>query len=294
MKTNKSLDDLTIFSEVMRCKSYSRAAEVAGVSKSHVSKSVARLEHNLGVHLFERHSRRMSATLVAEELYNQINDNLNHIDRTLNDIRSAQSILKGKLRITTAGEYGETVITQKSIAFMQQYPDVEIDIVFSNEILDLVDNRIDIAIRTGPLPDSDLIARAIAYRRLTVVCSPQYAQTYGLPKSPADLTDHQCLIGSTNQWGFQVDGKHRYFKMYGKWQSNNGNSLTIAATSGLGLAQLPETYTQKHLQNGSLIECLNQYQLAKSPVWAVFQKRSAASAIIRKYIDLLAQEQHQT
>jgi len=105
-KTTRPLDDLTLFSEVMRYRRFSRAADAAGVSKSHVSKSISRLEENLQVLLFERSPRRMTPTLVAEQLYSQVNDSLDNIVRSLNDIRTAQSSLKGKIRITTAGEFG--------------------------------------------------------------------------------------------------------------------------------------------------------------------------------------------
>ena len=283
----KHLDDLTIFSEVMRNSSYSQAADAAGVSKSHVSKAIVRLEQNLGVQLFERTPRRLTPSLVAEALYRQIDDPLNSINRTLDDVRSAQSIPKGKLRITTAGEYGEKVITQKSIEFTKAYPEVEFDIVFSNQVLDLAEHHIDIAIRTGILPDSNLVARPIDFRRLTTVCSPEYEQAHGLPKTPDELKQHHCLIGSSNQWMFH-DGEHaEYKKVWGKWQSNNGNALTMAALSGLGIAQLPEIYTQPHIQEGRLVECLVQHQPVKSPVWAVFQKRSANSMVVRKFIDSL-------
>ena len=284
---NKHLDDLTIFCEVMRHKSYSKASETARVSKSHVSKSVVRLEDNLGVQLFERNPKRITPTLIAEELFRQLDNNLNDINRTLNDIRSSQLTPKGRIRITTAGEYGERVITQKSIEFLKQYPEVEFDIVFSNAILDLAEHHIDIAIRTGILSNSNLIARPIGFRRLTTVCSPEYARQYDLPKSIHELKQHKCLIGSSDQWVFKDGMNMEYLKVWGKWQSNNGSSLTLAALSGLGIAQLPEIYTRTHIEEGRLIECLTQYQTTESPVWAVFRKKSTNSFIVRKFVDFL-------
>jgi len=122
---------------------------------------------------------------------------------------------------------------------MRMHSEVEIDIIFSNQVLDLTDNYIDIAIRTGPLPDSNLIARRIAYRRLTVVCAPEYKLEHGLPTTPEDLNLHRCLVGASNQWSFNYEGHDRYVKVYGNWHSNNGKSLRLAALSGLGLTQLP-------------------------------------------------------
>lgn len=284
---NKYLDDLSIFCEVMRHKSYSKAADAVRVSKSHVSKSVVRLEDNLGVQLFERNSRRITSTLVAEELYRQLDTNLNDINRTLNDIRSAQFTPKGRIRITAAGEYGEQFITQKSIDFIKRYPDVEFDIIFSNHVLDLAENHIDIAIRTGTLANSDLIARPITYRRLTTVCSPEYIKLYGTPRTISELKSHKCLIGSSDQWVFQHGGEMEHLKVWGKWQSNNGNALTLAALSGLGIAQIPGIYTQPHIAEGRLVECLMEYQATESPVWAVFRKKSTNTLIVRKFVDFL-------
>ncbi|GKW52309.1 LysR family transcriptional regulator [Pseudoalteromonas sp. NCCP-2140] len=284
---NKHLDDLLVFCEVMRHKSYTKASESIRVSKSHVSKAIVRLEDNLGAQLFERGPRRVIPSLAAEDLYRQIDDNLNNINRSLNEIRSSQSIPKGRLRITAAGEYGEKVITQKCIEFTKMYPEVDFDIIFSNEILDLAEHHIDVAIRTGILPDSNLIARPIGFRSIKTVCSANYAQLHSLPNTPNDLKSHNCLIGSTDEWVFQ-DGKNiEYMKVWGKWQSNNGNSLVLATLSGLGISQLPDIYTRSYIEEGRLVECLTEFQTTKSPIWAVFQKKSANSLLVRKFIDTL-------
>lgn len=271
----------------MRYKTYTKAAEVSGVSKSHVSKAISRLERKLGGQLFERNPRRVTPTLFAEELQRQVDDSIHSISRALHDLRSSQSMPKGRLRITTAGEYGERVIAQKSVAFIKQYPEVEIDLVFSNSVLDLAENRIDIAIRNGALPDSDLIARQIDSRRITTVCSPLYARANSKPGTPLELKQHECLVGSSDEWVFESDGVLKPVKIWGKWKSNNGSALAMAARSGLGIAQLPETYTRRYLEDGTLLECLTEHQTHKQPIWAVFQKRSANSLLIRKYVESL-------
>lgn len=283
----KYLDDLRIFKKTMETRSYTRVAESERVSKSHISKVISRLEEQLGIPLFDRNSRKVVPSPQAEALYQNIAKNIQNISDYIEEIKHSSKVPKGLLRITTAGEYGEKFIAPKALEFMKAHPQVQVEMLFSNEVLDLADNQIDLAIRTGSLPDSDLIARPISSRRLTTVYSPRYLSENSEPKTPDDLKHHACLVGTSNQWSFKHESESRYVKVQGPWKSNNGRALVQAAISGLGIVQLPETYTLHHLEQGTLVECLEKYQSPSEPVWAVYRKQGSTSTTVQAFIELL-------
>mgnify|MGYP000055922785 FL=1 len=143
------------------------------------------------------------------------------------------------------------------------------------------------AIRTGALPDSSLIARKLCARREYVVGSAGYFQRHARPHTLGELGRHNCLRGSASQWSFDVDGQHRHLKVQGNWQGNSGVALLDAARKGLGLVQLPDYYVEADLESGALVSVLDQYACTHTAVWVVYPRHRHLSPKVRQFVDFL-------
>ena len=287
MLITRRYEGLEIFINIIESGSFSAASDRCGVSKAHVSKEIKKLEERLGVQLFLRTTRQISATEAAVKFYDQIKEKLLAIAQAEQDIMNLQDEPNGRLKITAAGEYGEKYVTPTAIEFMKQYPDVQVDLVFTDNLVDLIDGNYDLAIRSGNLPDSSLVARKITERKLTVCCSPEYIEKNGKPEILENLKAHNCLTGSVDNWTFDHKTQDINIKVSGNWKSNNGNALVQAACSGLGIIQLPEIYIKELIAEGQLIACLEDLKPAANAIWAVSPFHRHHSNKVRLFTSLL-------
>lgn len=156
--------------------------------------------------------------------------------------------------------------------FLLEYPQIELDLVLSNQQLDLVHEGFDLAIRLGRLQDSSMMARKLLDRNVYVCASPSYIEKHGEPHTLSELKRHQCLRGSTKYWRFDDAGSERLIHVDGRLQCNSGYSLMDAALKGLGIVQLPDYYVQPYLESGELIELLTSYRGDKEGIWLCIHK----------------------
>lgn len=287
MLITRRYEGLEIFINIIEGGSFSAAADRCGVSKAHVSKEIKKLENRLGVQLFLRTTRQISATEAAIKFYHQIKEQLLAIAQAEQELMNLQDEPSGQLKITAAGEYGEQYVTPTAIEFIKQYPDVQINLVFTDNLVDLIDGNYDLAIRSGNLTDSSLVARKVTERRLTVCCSPEYIELNGKPTTIEDLKVHNCLIGSVDNWTFNHKHQDINIKVNGSWKSNNGNALVQAACSGLGLVQLPEMYVKELLVKGDLVACLEDLKPNANAIWAVSPFHRYHSKKVKLFTNLL-------
>ncbi len=289
--TQNRLDNLDTFVKVATLQGFSRAAEKLNVSKAHVSRQINRLEKRLGAQLFKRSTRNVVLTELGEAFYLRIKDSLNVLDEAEQAVMDMQESPRGTLHITAAGAFGEDYVTPAAAEFMQQYPELNIHMDFTERSVDLINEGYDLAIRSGVLHDSSLIARCIASRKLFVCAGPVYIKQYGIPKSITDLNKHNCLIGSLPTWHFK-DKKNKsvHLKVEGNWHCNNGHALTQAAISNIGITQLPEFYVRPALDAGKLISCLEDYQPIDNGIWAVYHSNRHLSPKVRLFVDLLIEK----
>jgi len=290
MLRTRKYEGLEIFTHIIESGSFSAAADRCGVSKAHVSKEIKKLEERLGVQLFLRTTRQISATEAAIKFYEQIKNKLLAIAEAEQDIMNLQDEPSGILKVTAAGEYGEKYVTPAAIEFMQQYPDIQVDLVFTDNLVDLIDGGYDLAIRSGNLADSSLIARKITERKLTVCCSPKYITEHGKPETLADLKEHNCLAGSVDYWTFNHQNQDINVKISGNWRSNNGSALVQAACSGIGIIQLPEIYIKDLINAGELVTCLESLKPAANAIWAVSPFHRHHSNKVRLFTSLLVRK----
>lgn len=282
-------DGIDEFVQVVESGGFAAAARALGVSKAYVSKRVRQLEDRLGVRLLQRTTRRQSLTSAGEHFYRrcaQLSQELSELEASLS---AAQEVPRGRLRISVAASFAERYVAPVCAEFAARYPAVQMELVFDNRVVDLVEEGYDLAIRYGELRSSALVARRIAPRRLYVVASPDYLEHQGAPVRPEDLREHACLVGTSDQWLFRGEGGgHRRLRVSGHWRSNNGMALLTAARRGLGLTQLPDFYVEEDLAQGRLQAVLREWELGDVGVWAVYPHRRHLPLKVKLLVDMLA------
>lgn len=283
-------EGIEAFVQVASHQSFSRAAKHLGVSNSHVSKQVANLERHLDTQLLNRTTRKISLTEMGQAFYIRCQDIINTLEEAEQAVIDLQEKPRGRLRVSVAGAFGEEFIAPAAVSFMREHPGLHIQLSFDNRLVDLIADGCDIAIRTGMLEDSSLIARRICTRRLVTCASLDYVNRYGKPETIGTLINHQCLIGTLDTWRFQ-DGERRVdMRIRGSWRSNNGRALAHAAIGGLGIAQLPDFYVQEALEAGQLITVLEDFNPRDVGVWAVYPQNRHLSAKVRMFISHLVDQ----
>lgn len=281
-------DRIEAFSEVVRLGSFSAAARHLRVSASHVSRLVAQLENQLGTQLLFRTTRRLRLTdagTIYYEYCRHVFEGFREAEAAINDLQSSP---QGVLKLTSATTFGERYIAPLVNDFQRLHPQVEVRMHFTNRQVDLIDEGFDVAVRMGVLKDSSLIARRLCERREYVVGSREYFAQVPRPHSLAELSGHQCLVGTRDYWLFEVDGQRREVRVNGRWQANSGPALLDAALKGLGLAQLPDYYVEEHLASGRLVSVLDNVQFTGTAVWAVYPRHRHLSPKIRQFIDFMS------
>lgn len=286
---------LESFIKVAELGSFSRAAESLDVSKSYVSRQVGQLEARLSVQLFVRTTRSVTLTTLGQTFYQRIKQSLAQIDEAEQAVVDLQEIPQGSLKVTLAGAFGENFVVPAAVEFMKIYPNLKVDLHFSDRMIDIVSESYDLAIRSGVLDDSSLIARRITSRKILLCASPAYLAKYGTPTNLDELNQHNCLMGSNESWHLKdIAGQDIQFSISGNWRSNNGYALMQACLNHLGIVQLPEFYSRSAVDEQKLVEILSEYQPKDDGVWAIYPSNRHLSAKVRLFVDHLINYCRQT
>ena len=266
---------------------FSGAAARLGLSSSHVSRQIARLEDRLQTRLFYRSTRKVSLTEAGQTFLQHCQRLQDARDEALQAITDLSSEPKGLLRLTCAVAYGESFIMPLVDDFMQRHPQLRVEMTLTNQTLDLLHGSYDLAIRLGRLQDSSMIATRIAPRHMYLCAAPRYLAHHGAPHSLSELPRHNCLIGSSDLWSFQQRGKEVPVRVHGNWRCNSGKAVLEAALRGFGLCQLPDYYVREHLRSGALRALLPQHQPPHTAVWALYPQQRHLSPKVRQLVDYL-------
>ncbi|NOQ87503.1 MAG: LysR family transcriptional regulator, partial [Gammaproteobacteria bacterium] len=272
------MNSMAVFRRVVEAKNFSAVARESNMSQSTVSKHIAALEERLGTKLLNRSTRSLKLTEAGKEYYH-------HCIRILNDFQEAEaSIGKGKikptgtLRISTSAAFGRTCLLPYLDEFLNAYPDINIDLLFDDDYIDLVKQGIDLAIRIGPLADSTLIARKIGTSPRVVVASTDYLVKHGRPKKPADLIKHNCLLYSLQKtpdlWYFNsAQEGDESVRVSGRLKASSPDAICDATMEGLGISVLCEWYARKYIKDGRLNVILQDYHPTAYDINAVYPER---------------------
>ncbi|WP_439887860.1 LysR substrate-binding domain-containing protein [Pseudomonas sp. MBLB4123] len=280
-------EGLDEFVAVAECGQFTAAAERLGLSSSQISRQIARLEERLQTRLFYRSTRRVALTEAGQTFLQHCQRLQDAREEALRAVGDLGSEPKGLLRMTCAVAYGERFIVPLVTDFMSRHPQLRVEIELSNRTLDMVQEGLDLAIRLGRLQDSRLVATRLAPRQMYLCAAPAYLQRYGRPHSLSELARHNCLIGSSDIWTFQLDGRETSQRVQGNWRCNSGQAVLDAALRGLGLCQLPDYYVLEHLHSGALVSLLANQQPPNTAVWALYPQQRHLSPKVRQLVDFL-------
>jgi DNA-binding transcriptional LysR family regulator len=289
------LEDLRLFTLVAEGRSFTRAADRLGLSKSAASRRIAELETRLGARLFNRTTRHISLTQVGEGFYQRVSQILEALEEAERSVASQHAAPRGRLKLAAPMSFGIQHLSSAVAEFMERYPEVEVDMELSDRFVDLIDEGFDMAVRIGRLKDSSLVARRLCPVRVVLCASPTYLARRGIPQVPADLANHDCLIytnmQSPEQWVFRAapgSEETRNIRVNGRLHANNGDALREAALTGQGLVLLPTFIVGEELSRGRLMPVLGDYLLSQSAVHAVYPANRHLSPKVRAFVDFLA------
>ncbi|MBX3039595.1 MAG: LysR family transcriptional regulator [Bdellovibrionaceae bacterium] len=268
METNDSLRGIFAFVQVVESGSFSAAAQALGVSKSHVSKLIGALERDLGIALLMRSTRKIQLTNLGEKYLENCRQALTQLREARNEILELSEVPSGSLRVTLAGIFGEEHIAPVLIEMARKYPSLKVELDFSSRVVDLIQERFDVAIRIGDLSSSTLVAQKIASRVEYVVASKAYLKRNPPIQEPSDLIHHNCL-GERPHWDFRHRGKKIQVPVRGNFRSNNPRVIQKAALAGLGIAYLPGAYAFEKIKKGELVPILENFRQEKKDIWIV-------------------------
>ena len=291
MAGDVNLNRLAIFAALVRAGSFTRAAEELGMTKAMVSQHLARLEQELGVTLLMRSTRRMSLTEAGATFHADCVRILAEADAAIERVGESRDTPRGTLRLTASLDYGIAVLVPKLARFMRQYPAVQVDLVLSDHITDVIAERFDLAIRGGWLRDSTLRSTRIGGFRQLLVAAPAYLAEHGTPRRPEDLAAHGAIAMSALpaplRWVFTAQGGARpTLRPRAHAQANTASAVRSLVLAGTGLAVLQDYLVEADIRAGVLVALLAQYRLPEGGVHAVYPGRKAP-AKVRAFIDLL-------
>lgn len=280
-------DGLEEFIAVAESGGFAAAARRLGVSTSHVSRQVARLEQRLDVALFARSTRLVRLTEQGENYFEQCAELVAGLQQANESISHERTRLDGTLLISAAGAFAEHHIAPAMADFAAQHPKLKIELNFSTHMVNFVEEGYDFAIRYGRLADSGLIARKLVSREMIAAASPDYLREHGTPERPETLTRHHCLIANSDQWRFLEGESEILVKVNGRWKSNNAVSTVSACKKGLGIAYMPKTSYLDSLTTGACVPILEAFKPKEQSTWIVYQNRKYLPAKARHAIDFL-------
>jgi DNA-binding transcriptional LysR family regulator len=286
------LTSLTAFVRVVDSGGFSAAGRHLHMSTTMVSNHVQSLEDRLGARLLNRTTRKVSLTEVGKAYYDRCTQILSDLEQADDIAGSSQTTPRGTLRIHIATHIVPFVAPVVA-EFLASYPEVKADLTMGEQNIDMIEERIDVAIRLSPAPDSSLIARSLATWRHVLCCSHGYLEKHPRPQQLSDLAEHNCarhmLYPYHDEWHF-VDrkGEPASVRVSGNLFTNSGETIRVAALQGVGICLAPGFLVHNDLEAGRLVRLLPEYRPVEFALNAIYPHRHHLSAKVRSFIDLLA------
>jgi DNA-binding transcriptional LysR family regulator len=282
------IEELRTFVEVADAGGVSPAARRLGLSKSIVSRRLARLEADLGVQLLARTTRGAALTEAGTTFRDYAARVCAEIDNAKEVILPAGE-LRGRLRIAAPLTFGPTHLAPVIADMGRRHPKLEIYTCYTDRFVDLISEGYDCAIRVGFLPDSNLIARRIGPVRASLVASPSYIRENGAPESPDEILAHQAVMQVNESWQFLDGGKKITIRPQGRFRADNGTALIPAVVAGLGIACLPDGVIEPHLKAGELVRIMTGYPLPEAGIFVIRPPGHHSSRNIRVLTEILVE-----
>ena len=286
-------EELTVFVAVVESGSFSRAAEQLGQANSAISRSVKKLEMKLGVSLLNRTTRQLSLTEEGERYFRRVQSVLQEMAAAETEIMESRSTPRGLLRIDAATPVVLHFLMPLIKPFRERYPEMTLSLVSSETFINLIERKVDVAIRAGTLTDSSLRARPLFTSYRKIIASPQYIAEHGKPETVEELKQHLCLgftePVSLNTWPVACHDGQLHEITCGL-SSNSGETLKQLCLEGYGIASISDYIIDKQIAAGQLVQLMADKRLpVEMPFSAVYYSDRAVSTRIRAFIDFLSE-----
>ncbi|MPQ76729.1 LysR family transcriptional regulator [Hydrogenovibrio sp. JE_KL2] len=280
---------MVAFARVVEAGSFTAAARDLGLSTPVVSKRVASLEHELGTRLLHRTTRKLSLTEAGSALYQ-------HCVRLIEEAKMAEMAVarlneapRGLLRITAPFSFGSNQIAPAIPEFLERYPEVSVEMVLSDRIIDLAEDGFDLAVRQTDDPQPNLVAKRLTSTRKLICASPEYWRKHGKPLKPADLESHNCILygslSSNSEWVFNSKEREERVRVKGNFVVNGPEALREAAVGGLGVIRLTSIAILQEVKAGRLETALDEYASADTDIYLMYLPNRYLSKKTRVFID---------
>ncbi|MBE9396609.1 LysR family transcriptional regulator [Pontibacterium sp. N1Y112] len=288
------LSEMQVFVAAVRSGSFSAAGRQLELSPSAVSKLISRMESRLGVRLLNRTTRTLSLTEGGQVYFQRCLEIIHDVESAEDALSGFGQVPKGTLRINSSAGFARHQLIPQLSEFQMTYPEIDIELQLSGLSVDLIGERVDVAIRLGSLEDTSLVARKLGESQRIVCASPTYLEKYGQPQTPDELKQHQCLRLSTsdsfNHWHFNRQGVSEVIDIDRGFVTDNVEALHEYARMGGGIARLSSFMVAGDIEAGRLIPLLRHYDIDKQQIHVLYTHRKYLPAKIRVFVDFLLQK----
>lgn len=290
------IEHLSLFTDVMREGSFTAVAQLRGIDPSSVSRAIATLEAELGLRLFERTTRRFEPTEAGRIYFLNVHAIIGDMELAAARARDVSIEPAGTLRVTSSVAFGCEVLSPLVAGLRERYPALKLELMLSDIALDLVGERLDLAIRLGPPPEGDLVRTRLFPVQHRVVASRAWVDIHGLPLQPEELANYDCVRfpfrGFRDCWRYRVaDGSITEVSVQGTLMVSNALALKRCITDGLGPALMADWMIQRELDSGELVDLLPDYEVTatvfETAAWLLYPSRAYVPTKLRVFIDYL-------
>jgi DNA-binding transcriptional LysR family regulator len=283
---------LGVFTRVAESGGFTAAARKLGMSVSAVTKTITRLEDDLGTQLFNRTTRQLNTTDYGQEFYERAVQILSDLEDAELALQRGNVATRGRVRAVVPLSFGRVTLVPELPSFLKKYPDITVDLSFSDsdKPVDILAEGYDVAVRTGDISDSRLITRTLIRSPQVTVASPAYLKANGIPCTPQDLLRHNCITGNRSEpeWRFaDAQGREIIVHVRGNASLHSGDALREAAVAGLGIIRGTWWLVRKDLERGDVQSILTDYALEGAPISVLYPANRHLPAKVRVFVDFL-------
>ncbi len=287
------LGEMRVFVRAIECGSFAGAASGLKLTPSAISKLVRRLEDRLGVRLINRTTRKLSLTMEGETYFHSGRRLIDAMDGLEQEVAASAGSPRGLLRISASLPFGLLQVSHALIEFRKRYPDVRVHVSLNDRNVDLLAEQIDVALRLGPLRDSNLMARKLTEIGRVICASPDYIKRFGKPETVDDLARHDCVvfaIPGRDRWPFHApDGGLVQVQVSGVFTADNSLLALDLVLRGAGIARVPDFIAAEAIHAGKLVPLLvEQHHTERTPIYAVFPPGTQKNPKVRVFVDFLS------
>ncbi|KAF0811816.1 HTH-type transcriptional regulator DmlR [Andreprevotia sp. IGB-42] len=288
------LTSMAVFVQVVEKGSFAAAAEGFGLSTTMVANHVRALEQQLGARLLERTTRRHKLTEVGSVYLERCREVLAAAAAAERVAETLKMAPQGTLRVTAPVSYGAHRLVPVIAGYMAAYPQVRVELTLNDRVVDLLEEGFEVAIRSGVLDNTNLIARPLQQSRMLAVASPDYLQRHGTPGHPDELVSHACLgfmpWGRSHTWRFSLDGQTVHVPVQGGFLANNGQALRTAALCGMGIVVQADVLLDDAIASGQLVQLLPEWALPLRDIHIVRTRDLQPTPKLRSFVDFVVEQ----